>query len=43
MAKTVTSLFGSESQASSIVRRLEEARVASGKICLFTEGGSNRF
>ncbi len=44
MAKTVTSLFSSESQASSIVRRLEDAGVASGSICLFTEGGgSNRF
>ncbi|HEX2552123.1 MAG TPA: YsnF/AvaK domain-containing protein [Microvirga sp.] len=43
MAKTVTSLFGSESQASSIVRRLEDSGIANGKICLFTEGGSNRF
>jgi uncharacterized protein (TIGR02271 family) len=44
MAKTVTSLFRSESEASSIVRRLEDAGVASGSICLFTEsGGSNRF
>jgi len=43
MAKTVTSLFGSESQASSVVRRLEDSGVANGKICLFTEGGSNRF
>jgi uncharacterized protein (TIGR02271 family) len=43
MAKTVTSLFGSESQASSIVRRLEAANIGSTKICLFTEGGSNRF
>jgi uncharacterized protein (TIGR02271 family) len=43
MAKTVTSLFSSESQASSVVRRLEDAGIASGTICLFTEGGSNRF
>jgi uncharacterized protein (TIGR02271 family) len=43
MAKTVTSLFGSEAQASSIVRRLESAGISGAKICLFTEGGSNRF
>jgi len=43
MSKTVTSLFGSESQASSVVRRLEESGLAHGKICHFTEGGSNRF
>jgi uncharacterized protein (TIGR02271 family) len=43
MAKTVTSLFSSESQASTIVRRLEDAGIASGTICMFTEGGSNRF
>lgn len=42
MAKTITSLFESESQASSIVRRLEESGVPSGEICVFTQGGSDR-
>jgi len=41
-AKTVTYLFESESEASSIVRRLEEAGVSSREICVFTQGGTNR-
>ena len=36
MAKTVTCLFGSDSQASSIVRELEQSGISQGKICLFT-------
>ncbi|SCY87791.1 YsnF/AvaK domain-containing protein [Microvirga guangxiensis] len=43
MAKTVTCLFESEAQASSIVRQLEEAGVSQGSICLFSNTGSNRF
>jgi uncharacterized protein (TIGR02271 family) len=42
MAKTVTCLFGSDSQASSIVRELEQSGVSQGKICLFTASGDNR-
>src|SRR5918993_727085 len=42
MAKTVTSLFQSETQASAMVRRLEEAGVASQEICLFTQPSSTR-
>jgi uncharacterized protein (TIGR02271 family) len=42
MSKTVTSLFQSESQASSVVRRLEEAGVSSGDISVFAEGGMDR-
>ena len=42
MAKTVTSLFQSETQASAVVRRLEEAGVASREICVFTQRGSNQ-
>ncbi len=43
MAKTVTCLFGSDSQASSIVRELEHSGISQGKICLFNNSGSNRF
>lgn len=43
MAKTVTCLFNSEAKASSIVGRLEQAGIGSGKICLFSNSGSNRF
>jgi len=43
MAKTVTCLFGSDSQASSIVRELEQSGISQGKICLFTNSGDNRF
>jgi uncharacterized protein (TIGR02271 family) len=43
MAKTVTCLFGSDSQASSIARELEQSGVSQGKICLFTSSGDNRF
>jgi uncharacterized protein (TIGR02271 family) len=42
MAKTVTSLFQSQSQASSVVRRLEEAGISFGDISMFTEGGTDR-
>jgi uncharacterized protein (TIGR02271 family) len=42
MAKTVTCLFGSDSQASSIVRELEQSGISQGKICLFTSTGNNR-
>jgi hypothetical protein len=42
MAKTVTSLFQSETQASAVVRRLEEAGVASQEICVFTQGSNQR-
>ncbi len=42
MAKTVTCLFNSESQASSIVRKLEDAGFTQGKICLFSKTGNNR-
>jgi len=42
MAKTVTCLFGSDSQASSIVRELEQSGISQGKICLFTASGDNR-
>jgi uncharacterized protein (TIGR02271 family) len=42
MAKTVTCLFGSDSQASSIVRQLEQSGISQGKICLFTASGDNR-
>ncbi len=43
MAKTVTCLFGSDSQASSIVRELEQSGISQGKICLFSNSGDNRF
>jgi len=43
MAKTVTCLFGSDSQASSIVSQLEQSGISQGKICLFSNSGSNRF
>jgi uncharacterized protein (TIGR02271 family) len=43
MAKTVTCLFGSDSQASSIVRELEQSGISQGKICLFSNSGNNRF
>ena len=42
MAKTVTCLFGSDSQASSIVSELEQSGISQGKICLFTASGNNR-
>jgi uncharacterized protein (TIGR02271 family) len=40
MSKTVTSLFKSEAQASSAVRRLEEAGISQGRICLFNGTGT---
>lgn len=43
MAKTVTCLFSSDSEASSVVGRLENAGISQGKICLFSNTGSNRF
>jgi uncharacterized protein (TIGR02271 family) len=43
MAKTVTCLYGSDSQASAIVRELEQSGISQGKICMFTNSGSNRF
>jgi uncharacterized protein (TIGR02271 family) len=43
MAKTVTCLFGSDSQASAIVSQLEQSGISHGKICLFNNSGSNRF
>jgi uncharacterized protein (TIGR02271 family) len=43
MAKTVTCLFGSDSQASSIVSQLEQSGISQGKICLFNSSGDNRF
>ncbi len=42
MAKTVTCLFNSEAQASSIVSRLEQAGITHGKICLFNNTGNHR-
>ncbi len=42
MAKTVTCLFGSDFQASSSVRELEQSGISQGKICLFTASGNNR-
>ena len=42
MAKTVTCLYGSDSQASAIVRELEQSGISQGKICMFTNTGSNR-
>ncbi|MBM6579011.1 YsnF/AvaK domain-containing protein [Microvirga sp. BT689] len=42
MAKTVTCLFSSDSQASSIVRELAQSGISQGKICLFTASGENR-
>ncbi|WP_046864682.1 YsnF/AvaK domain-containing protein [Microvirga massiliensis] len=42
MAKTVTSLFENESRASSVVRRLEDAGISRGDICLFAGGKSDR-
>ncbi|WP_230532750.1 YsnF/AvaK domain-containing protein [Microvirga roseola] len=42
MAKTVTCLYGSEAEAASIVRRLEDAGVSQGKISLFTNAESHR-
>lgn len=43
MAKTVTCLYTSESEASSIVRQLEGAGISHGDICFFAESGENRF
>jgi len=43
MAKTVTCLFGSESQASAIVSELEQSGISRGSICLFSNSGNNRF
>jgi uncharacterized protein (TIGR02271 family) len=43
MAKTVTCLFNSEAQASSIVTKLEDTGLSRGKICMFTNSGNNRF
>jgi uncharacterized protein (TIGR02271 family) len=43
MAKTVTCLYSSDAEASSIVRRLEDANISQGKICLFTQTGNSRF
>jgi uncharacterized protein (TIGR02271 family) len=42
MSKTVTSLFPSEAEASAVVRRLEEAGISQGEICLFSDTGSDR-
>ncbi len=42
MAKTAVSLY-SASEASTIVRRLEDAGISSGSICTFSESGNNRF
>src|SRR5215217_7922480 len=42
MAKTITSMIQSETHASSVVRRLEEAGISSGEICVFTERGTDR-
>lgn len=42
MAKTVTCLYSSDAEASSIVRRLEDANISQGKICLFTQTGNSR-
>ncbi len=43
MAKTAVSLFSNEAEASTIVRRLEDAGISHDKICTFAEGGNNRF
>jgi len=43
MAKTVTCLFNSEAQASTILRRLEDAGLSGGKVCMFSNSGNNRF
>jgi uncharacterized protein (TIGR02271 family) len=43
MAKTVTCLFNSESEASSVVRQLENSGISHGKICQFSNTGTNRF
>jgi len=43
MDKTVTCLFNSEAQASSIISRLEDAGLSRGKICMFSNSGNNRF
>src|SRR5688572_8710454 len=43
MAKTVTCLFNSEAQASSIVSRLEASGLSQGKICMFSDTDNNRF
>ncbi len=42
MAKTVTCLFNSEAQASTIISRLEDAGLSRGKICMFSNSGTNR-
>ena len=43
MAKTVTCLYGSDSQASAITRELEQSGISQGKICMFSNSGDNRF
>jgi len=43
MAKTVTCLFNSEAQASSVIDKLEDTGLSRGKICMFTGSGNNRF
>ncbi|HEV2564753.1 MAG TPA: YsnF/AvaK domain-containing protein [Microvirga sp.] len=43
MAKTVTCLYGSDSQASAVARELEQSGISQGKICMFTNSGSDRF
>jgi uncharacterized protein (TIGR02271 family) len=43
MAKTVTCLFSSEDQASSIVSRLEDSGLSQGKVCVFSNTNNNRF
>lgn len=43
MAKTVTCLYGSDSQASAVARELEQSGISQGKICVFTNSGSDRF
>lgn len=42
MAKTVTCLFNSEAQASTIIQRLEDAGLSRGRICMFSNSGNNR-
>jgi len=43
MAKTVTCLYTSDAEASSVIRELEDAGISQGKICLFTQSGQDRF
>jgi len=43
MDKTVTCLFNSEAQASSIISRLEDTGLSRGRICMFSNSGNNRF